>query len=250
MSQATEPDGGDEIGEQMEAVTRMFRRLGELKSQSEQAREEADDLGEFKEYNNPFYSRNMPWDDVRETIIRYAATALAENPDIVDVDEVVDVFEDRDASAREIRQYVGERFDRKAEDLARKQIVDEAYTLKPFQDEIKIYGNGKVILQGRSWDSLRASPRSVAERLAAFERLSLAVVKGIDYSALLNRMSPVQASYGGDHEFTDEHREKRDFSHTSTPINAVKLHKNGSIHVWFDDEEAARQVVDALQEGA
>jgi len=239
--------------EKIENLNGLFAHIQRVETELENARKEVSEKYDIEDYMNPFSRHNYNLGKVKENLIKFAAKELSENGRTLDVEEVYEQFKNKDFDAEEIRNYVKENYDSKAEEIAKKEILSDAKLLKPYNEEITIHKNGKIRLKGYTgdWPDYGGSPMyffRLMNRLGALERLDLCVNSGFDFSDAINLPTPAVQKYRKIKRNQEELLKKQEISRAfQGSIEAVKLHKNGSIHVWFENQEKAKNLVEALE---
>ena len=190
-------------------------------------------------------------------LVEFAARRLTEYPEILDTGAVATEFKGKDFDAAAIKAYIRENFDGKADELALAKIKKEAGSLVPwgiYNDETQ-RRERKVEVRGRrlklrcylDWSYGRLSPYRLSERchqLDDLERLARYVLRNTKPREALKVPGRFWVRYE-DLKGQADLLKRHEFHGL---IKAVKLHKNGSLYVWWRSETEAQQMAQALKE--
>lgn len=232
----------------------LFSRVSGMKRTLQDAEAQFKDVFGLEDYLNPFHKspdlENL-MDHIKENLIKFLAARVAEVREVVDVEEVYKEFKDKDFNAFAIRDFVKERYDGRADELALESLEEAAGRLVPYtwQDEkrkpAEIRDGRKLKLRCYLDWGLGGRPLNLYElcdRLMALERFARVVVNGMKPGVAIGFHPSVGPRY---YRMREELLKKQEF--IAGVIRTTKLHKNGSLYVWLGNEGDARKLADALR---
>ena len=187
--------------------------------------------------------------EVREKILSYTISRMTESLDSVsseDFQELKEKYSELDTDLYEFKREVKRALE-KADEMALKNILEKARKLLPY-DKSEVVRGRKLVLRHsvKVEDNFLHNTYDFVTSIRALHKLALVVARNVRPS---RKFHSSVATYYWNLDFERDRAaaflRKAEFEGV---ITAVRPYKNGKLEVWFESEEVAKKVADALLE--